>query len=404
MGKKKLLVLASTYPRWALDTEPAFVEKLSQQLSEKYEVHVLAPHYKGACRSEILNGIQVYRYRYGPAAWQKLAYEGGILENLKRLPFLFFIIPLFLMGQLLAIRQLHKENSYDALHAHWIIPQGIIAVLHKVLFDKRLPILITSHGGDLFALNGRLMKKLKSWVLSRSSHITVVSKVMKAHVVGLGIDPAKVSVRSMGVELCNSFTIKEGLFRDPKLLVYVGRLVEKKGVEYLINAFRDVRLIYPDVKLKIIGAGPLSASLTALTTTLNIDDSVEFVGSVNNSEIPSLLNKASIAVVPSIIAESGDQEGLGLVIIEALGCGCSVIASDLPAIRDVITHGETGLLVSPADSGALASTIVSALEDPDRMIGLAARGRSRVSENFDWKSVGLAYSKLIGQIINDAKK
>ncbi len=135
---KRVLVLASTFPRWQGDSEPAFVEYLSLQLALYHHVHILAPHTKGAAVHELWKGeyaskdrpthsIEVFRFRYFFKAGQTLAYNGGILANLSRHPIKFALVPFFVLFQLLSIARLYHRFHYDVIHAHWIIPQGFLA-------------------------------------------------------------------------------------------------------------------------------------------------------------------------------------------------------------------------------------------------------------------------------------
>ena len=130
---KKLLVLTSTLPRWKNDTEPRFVEYLGYELARHFEVVVLAPRCAGAARDEILEhgaqSIRVHRFRYWLAPFESLAYEGGIMSRLRRNPLRVLLVPLFLIGQLHSIRRLHRIHQFDAIHAHWIIPQGLVATM-----------------------------------------------------------------------------------------------------------------------------------------------------------------------------------------------------------------------------------------------------------------------------------
>src|SRR5690606_30031608 len=116
----------------------------------------------------------------------------------------WLLVPLFFIAQLIASAKLLMARSYTAIHAHWIIPQGLVAVIINLLFRKNIPILLTSHGGDLFGLRSKPMKWIKQWVVRRSTHLTVVSEAMRAYCVDeLGIDASKITVRSMGVDLVN---------------------------------------------------------------------------------------------------------------------------------------------------------------------------------------------------------
>ena len=106
-----------------------------------------------------------------------------------------------------------------------------------------------------------------------------------------------------------------------------------------------------------------------------------------------------MAVVPSIVDRSGDQEGFGLVIVEAMGCGCAVVASDLPAIHDIVQHGQTGLLARPGDAVDLAEKIMHMLQDKELRTRLAANGREFVCSRFDWDATAAQYHKLFARLV-----
>ena len=125
-----------------------------------------------------------------------------------------------------------------------------------------------------------------------------------------------------------------------------------------------------------------------------------FIGSVPNEDVPGYLRGASISVMPSVVAASGDQEGLGLVAVEALGCGCAVVASDLPAVRDTIDDGRTGLMAQPENGADLAEKIARLLDDDELRENLARTGRQHALDNFTWRAVGASYSKIIMDMIS----
>lgn len=400
--RPRLLVLASTFPRWEGDTEPRFVEALAFELAESFNVFVLVPHCKGALQRETFvskgRSIEVRRFRYGPAAMETLAYEGGMLFRVRSNPLRLLLLPLFLATQALAASRLQRKHRFDAVHAHWIIPQGFVTAVLRVLSRDFPPVLVTSHGGDLYALRGPILERLKRWILSRADGLTVVSKAMRDYCEKRGLSSGKIFVQSMGVDLDALFTPGEGaVTRDG--LVFVGRLVEKKGVAYLIEALSLLSATYPRLNLNIIGDGPLRGSLVELARTHDVIDRIHFVGSVPNEEVSAYLRAASIAVMPSIVAASGDQEGLGLVAVEAMGCGCAVVASDLPAVRDAVIDGQTGLMARPADAADLADKIAVLLEDDVLRSSLADSGREHALEKFNWISVGSAYTTIIRDLI-----
>jgi len=186
-------------------------------------------------------------------------------------------------------------------------------------------------------------------------------------------------------------------------LVFVGRLVEKKGVAHLIEAVAMLAERYPALKLNIVGDGPLRGSLESLAAKLGVEEKVHFVGSVLNEDVPDFLRAAKISVMPSVVASSGDQEGLGLVAVEALGCGCAVVAFDLPAVRDTIIDGKTGLMAEPESSTDLADKIAMLLENEALCEDLATEGRRFALGKFTWTAVGLSYTNIIAGLVDNAR-
>ena len=179
----------------------------------------------------------------------------------------------------------------------------------------------------------------------------------------------------------------------------MGRLVEKKGVEVLLRAFAEIGTRHPDQTLRIIGDGPLRAELEQLARDLGCTN-ICFIGAIPNQDVPAELNHASIAVVPSVVASDGDQEGLGLVAVEAMACGCAVVVSALPALNDVVTDGETGMMVEPGDHEALSQAIESLLVDDARRTQLGEAGRDTARARFDWRAVSEDFSQLYEDALN----
>jgi glycosyltransferase involved in cell wall biosynthesis len=152
------------------------------------------------------------------------------------------------------------------------------------------------------------------------------------------------------------------------------------------------------VRLTIVGAGPLEAELRAQAHAHDLGAHVVFAGALPNEELPPYYRRATALIVPSVVAGDGDQEGLGLVIGEALACECPVVASDLPAIGDLIQDGVTGLLARTGDARDFAEKILSLLQDPLRAARLARQGRALVLQRLDWQSVGRGYEELLAAV------
>ena len=396
-GKKRILVLTSTFPRWKYDEDPPFVFELCSRLKEHYRVHVLAPHYPGTETEEYLVGIHVKRFRYFISPWERLAYQGGILAKLKHNSWQYGLLPFFFLGELLALIRLLRSYRFHLIHAHWLISQGLVALLARLFIKSVPPLLCTSHGGDLFGLHSTLFNKVKRLILSNSTAITVVSRTMHDEVMKLDADHDKVHVIPMGVDLQNRFVPPETRANNDSLL-FVGRLVEKKGLRYLIDALPLILKRHPRVCLRVAGDGPEKENLKIQCAKLGISDHVHFLGAVKNELLPALYQTSDVVIFPSVIAEDGDREGFGLVLVEALGCECATVVTDLPAMQDIIVDGKTGLVVPQKSIRQLAEKVILLLDDQKLRQLLGKEGRRFVLKNYDWNIVARQYADLIESI------
>ena len=335
------------------------------------------------------------RFKYCFEKWERLAYEGGIIANLKQAKWRYLLVPLFMVGQFSAIIQILRSKRIDVIHAHWIFPQGFMAVIARMLFAGYKPAIVcTSHGGDLFGLPGAMFLHLKRFVMKQVDKMTVVSEAMRNYAYMLG-QGREIEVISMGVDTVETFTPSPSVERARYELLFVGRLVEKKGLRYLILAMPEILNQFHDSILIVAGTGPEEALLRELAQSIGVAAHIQFIGSVDNHLLPDLYRHASVFVAPSVVAKGGDQEGLGLVIVEALACECAVLASDLPAIRDVVIDGVTGSIARQGDSGDIARKAIELLGVPAKGRRMAQIGRRYVADRFDWKLVAARYEALL---------
>lgn len=404
MRRPRVLVLTSTFPRWSNDHLPRFVFDLSRRLAAEFDVVVLAPHARGAMAKEMIESMDVRRFRYGPEGWETLAYEGGILAGLGHNPLRVVLIPMFMAAAVYAVVCCLRRERFDIIHAHWLIPLGLAAVVARWLARRRVPILCTSHGADLFALRGGFFRRLKSLVIRQCDAITVVSRAMVTVVAELESGVRKpIRVSPMGADLRETFTPDRRVERCQAKILFVGRLVAKKGLDVLIDALPKILEQYPEARVRVVGDGPEREKYRERAARQRVAERIDWVGGKPHSELAAEYRRATMLVFPSVRTGSGDQEGLGLVPIEALGCECPVIASDLPVIGDVIVDGETGLLAAHGDPRSLAEQIIALLTDPGRRLEIARRGREAVVERFDWQEVVQRYRSHLMSLI-DAKE
>jgi len=386
----RLLVVSSTYPRWHGDPEPAFVHELARRLVDRFDIQVIGPHARGAATEQTLDGVHVRRYRYAPAAWETLVNAGGILTNLRRAPWKWLLVPGFALGQWLAIRRVMRQFRPQAVHAHWLVPQGLITVCAV----GHAPVLATSHGADLFGLPGPSFARLRRWVIGRVAALSVVSQAMCERVLG-EVPQARVQVMPMGVD-CERFR-PDGRARTDGALLFVGRLVEKKGLRHLIESMPAVVDACPHAHLTVVGFGPEQARLEQRVAELGLQACVRFLGALPQDQLPDHYRNASLFVAPFIEADGGDQEGLGLVVAEAMACACPVLVGDVAGVRDLI-GGDTGLRVDATNHTALAAAIIDLLRDDCRRAHLAGQGREHVLRHFAWPVVADSYARLLASL------
>ncbi len=398
--KEKLLITSSTFPRYSEDTTPSFIYDYSIELSKYFEVIVLCPFASGSKSFENMEEIKVYRYKYLPFNPGTLAYNGGIGPRLKQNPLNYLQVPFFLFFQLLNIIKLVKKHDIKIIHAHWVIPQGLLAVIYKLFFNKKIKILTTAHGADIYSMKGILPNVLKQFTIKNADKITCVSNALKnealrlypkenIEVIPMGINTDLFSAEKYTPEIKTRFGINN------KFLLFAGRLVEKKGLEYLLLAMPEVLRQFPDTKLLVVGDGPEKNSLKTLAKKLNIEKNIIFAGSIEHKKLPEYFAAADIFIGPSVQASGGDSEGFGLVFAEALSCKTPVITTDLPAIADIVQNNINGFAVEQKNSKELAKKIIFLLKNPDKIKEMGEAGRKFVSANFDWKIVSEKYKNLI---------
>ena len=385
LRKPRLCVLTTTYPRDDADTTPAFVFELCRQLAAQFEITVLAPAAEGA-REGDWDGVKVVRYRYAPQRWQQLTTGGGILPNLRRSPALLVFIPGLLLAQAFAL--FVRRRQFDVIHAHWLIPGGFIARL----CGGGRPVVATSHGADVLALRGRFWDGLRRWVMRGAFAVTAVGEPLRA-VLQAEVTGKQVLRLPMGCDL-QRFSPQPGGHMQSGRLVFVGRLVPKKGVDSLLQALALLKQQHTAFHLSIIGDGPERDVLQQLSDRLGLAEQVRFLGGIANASLAAEYRQAETVVLPFRTAANGDAEGLGLTLIEALACGCKVVVGQCAA-QEALTADCPGLWRCDADDWqALAEAIRSSLHMQLDAAALRAEREPRLLP-FAWATVAAGYADVL---------
>ena len=397
--KKTVLVLASTYPRWENDHEPGFVHELCKRLTQQFHVIALVPDAVNADPNGFLDGVQVIRYKYAPKKLQSLVNNGGIVNNLKAFWWKWLLVPSFLIGQYFAVRKILDTQKVDVIHAHWLIPQGWIASRFSKQFN--LPYIVTSHGGDLFGLQGSMLTKIKKQVAEDATAMTVVSQAMQDYLSQMCIRPQHLDVIPMGVDLQHRFIPNPNIKRYHNELLFVGRLVPKKGLNFLLDALAILVNEHPELRLNIVGFGPEESALKQQVARLNLGKNVNFLGARSQDQLPQMYQQATLFVAPFVRADNGDQEGLPVALMEAIGCGCPAVVGHVVGIEDLLGEDIQHIAVHPHNSQELVSAISKTLNEPTLAAERTLRIRQHALKLIDWDSVAYAYGNILKDSIQN---
>lgn len=389
--RPRVLVLATTLPAVRDDGTPQFVLDLSLGLQRRFDVCIVAPRVRSARSDDLIEGVRIQRFAYFPRRWESLA-DGAILPNLKARPWTALQVPFVLAAYLWAALRMARRWRPDVIHAHWLIPGGLVALPISRLLS--IPYVVTVHGADAFAMRGAGLQWLKALIMRRAAVVSLTSAALAEAVPAVRSVPQPIIPMGVDVE---GFAKGMGA-RHPVYgrLLFVGRLAEKKGVDVLLRALAQV----PEATLVVGGDGPDDQRLEALSVQLGVSDRVEFAGRVSRERIREELRRAYAVVVPSRVAADGDQDTTPLVMSEGMSAGVPVIASRLGGLAEQIEPGVTGLLAEPGSPESLAEVLRQALSDPEALEVSAKRAQERIRGSaLDLASTTTRYIDILDGVI-----
>ena len=390
----RIAILGSTYPRYQEDHEVPWLRESVRRLAARgHKVSVIAPAYLGSKDHEI-DGVQVRRFRYAPARWEMLTHGEGAPNKLKKNPILKLLSLSYLVSGAWAAWKICRQERIDVLHVHWPFPHGLMALLPGWLLGCK--VVYSCHSAEFaLAAGSKLSTSLLAFCLHRSFAITANS----THTAGLvrQVSGREAQIIPWGATIQVDPTANP-IPQEIPLLLFSGRLIERKGVDYLLRAMSTI-LSRQKVRLVITGDGHCRPEWERLARSLGLGGAVAFAGFVSNAELSSLFRSCSIYVHPAIYDSKGDTEGQGVVLVEALSNRRPVVASAVGGIVDVIKDGETGLLVPEKNPDTLAKAVLRLLEDPDYARQLGEQGYAHVRSYFDWDRIMDQYDAIYSESV-----
>jgi glycosyltransferase involved in cell wall biosynthesis len=338
-------------------------------------------HAPGAKMAETINGVEIFRPRYiWPDRLEVLQNESGGLPVIWRQRPLSraALLPFACVHSLAIVRY---AGDCHLIHANWTL-SAMCAWLGKPIHRK--PVVVTVQGSDIYqAAHKPLINILTRLALNGSDHVVALSGSLRRATERVGVRAPLISVVPNGVDT-RHFTA--GTSERDHLILFVGSLIERKGVDILIASMARVIQRRPEYRLMIIGDGPMRARLGAMTAHLQMEGQVEFMGGMTSDDVRAWMQRARVFVLPS------REEGLGVVLLEAIACGTPCIGSSVGGIPDIVTP-DVGVLVPPADVAALTEAVLSILDDPVLWESMSLSARTRAARDFDWDIIA---GRLIG--------
>ena len=352
-------------------------KSLSEELVKLgHAVDVVTMSFKGLKQKEVINGVTIYRV-------PSIRKEQGVCQTHEMLSYCYSAYRF--------LPKLLKVNKYDICHTHFIIPTGIISYLNK----NKIPYIITSHGSDVpnynpdrFGIQHKLLNPFWKKIAKNSECITSPTVYLKnlilenydskdydnkIEVIPNGIDPEYFNPQK----------------KEDKILV-VTRLFERKGVQYVIDAMKDIK----NYELVICGDGPYKEQLEQQISKLNVSN-IRLLGYVNYEQLKNEYETSSIFVLPS------SAENFPVVLLEAMASGCAIITSNVTGCPEVV--GDTALLVSPKESEEIKEALITLIDNDELRIKLGHKARKRMLENFTWKQIAQSYVKMYDKILDKHK-
>lgn len=413
----KICILTHTFPRFEKDTAAPFMDGLASGLADVgNSVWVLTPYHPKFPALLKRKPYKVVTYKYiWPRIFHKLGYSETLTDDKKLKLLVYFIAPLMILFGALALLRLVKKEKIDIVNAHWILPNGFLGTLVSKLTG--VPVVSTLPGSDVY-LAGK--NKLFSWMArfaASSEAITSNSPQLledlrkivgasvkdwrgKCRAIIYGVDPQKFKP-----DITQTLRLKKslGIPQDDIVVLGVGRLVDKKGFRYLIEAAALVLKETPKVSFVIVGSGDKEKELKDLTRKLGVDNKFYFTGAVVYENLAHYYNLADIFVLPSVRDEKGNLDDQSVVVVEAMACGKPVVTTDFPGYRIVVQNGGNGVLVNEKDASSIRRALIKLISSPLLRKSMGERSRVLAQLKFSWRAIGKDYTQLFHSVLERSR-
>jgi glycosyltransferase involved in cell wall biosynthesis len=392
---ERIVMVASSYPRFPGDSVGSFMEPIAEGIAARgHEVHLVAPWHPKWNRPKVDRGVHFHLFHYAPVeALNTFGYAEGMRADIRLRASAIAVAPLaVLAGWFKALRVAQKKRA-TIVHAHWVIPGGVIGAAAA----GSIPLVISLHGSDVFvAEQNRVARLAARTAFGRARWVTACSEDLRLRATRIGADALRSNVIPYGVDSDRFKPDADSRARGRKLLgvadnvpliFAVGRLVKKKGFEYLIDAAAVLRRQHPSLRVVIAGNGDLEASLRSRAHAQGVGDMVQLIGVVPHDGVPAMLAAADVAVAPSVHDDAGNVDGLPNTVMEIMASATPLVTTPAGGIAAIATDGITARLVPERDVRALAGAIDELLRDRLAAAHMGRQARDLVCRHHSWARV-----------------
>lgn len=408
----KICVVTHTFPKNRQDTTAAFMDPLVRGLiTAGNDVTVFAPYHIDFIPGDFPYRIITYRYVW-PAFLHRLGFSQTLKDGMRLSWDVYLLAPLLYFFGTLALWRLLRREHFDLVSSHWILPNGFLAFLATL--GTKIPYVVSLPGSDVYVAQKNWIFQLMAQYSAGNSaclcadspqYILELRKAcvvdVPTHIIPYPVDTDVVKSTTKGVLKLRK---NLGLTKKTITVLGVGRMVYKKGFNYLIEAVASIYTTHPNIKLVLIGTGDQMEEWQILSKHLGIKENVHFVGSVRRDEIITYYNACDIFVMPSIVDQLGNIDDRPVALLEAMACGLPVIATNFPGNALTITQNRSGLLVPEKDISAIVHALQKFISSPKLRKRLGKEASKSVVRNLSMYAVGKKYTEIFEHVKKTCEK
>lgn len=381
-------MVTSSYPRFPGDSVGTFMEPIATSIAARgHIVHVVAPWHPRVARRPVEHGVHFHFYKYAPLkSLNVFGYAEGMRADVRLRRAALAAAPLALAAGWRTARKVARAHNATIMHGHWVVPGGVTAAAAA----PSLPLVISLHGSDVYVAEkfapARAAARL---AFRRAAFVTACSEDLATRAVALGAPKERTTVIPYGVDADrfhpnatarSDFRQKNRIPDDVPMIAAAGRLVSKKGFEYLIDALPNV----DRAVIALAGDGTLREELRIRAERAGVAERVRFLGDRTQDDVSALFASADVIAAPSVRDEAGNVDGLPNVVMEALASGTPLVTTAAGGIGSVVEHEATALVVPEKDAAALGAAVNRAISDAALRERLGSAARLLVQRRFGW--------------------